>query len=114
MFARGTESGPYNPRSFRRRVRMFIHPLFDPVAVKLGPVAVRWYGVRYLAAFVVGLLLGRHRIRTRPDMGWTLKDMDDLLFYAVLGVVLGGRLGYVLFYKLSDYLADPVRIFYVW
>lgn len=114
MFARRTGCGPYNPAPFRHPVRMFIHPLFNPVALELGPVAVRWYGLMYLAAFVTGLTLGRHRIRTRPESGWTLKDMDDLLFYAVLGVVLGGRLGYVLFYKFADYIADPIRIFYVW
>ncbi len=114
MFARRPGCGPYNPAPFRRPSSMFIHPLFNPVALELGPVAVRWYGLMYLAAFVAGLMLGRHRIRTRPEMGWTLKDMDDLLFYAVLGVVLGGRLGYVLFYKFADYIADPIRIFYVW
>lgn len=93
---------------------MFLHPQFDPVALKLGPVAVRWYGLMYLAGFVAGLILGRRRVRQRPDLGWNAKDVDDLLFYAVIGVVLGGRFGYVLFYKFADYLQDPLRIFYVW
>ena len=93
---------------------MIVHPQFDPIAIAIGPVAVRWYGLMYLAGFVAGLLLGRYRVRTRPDLGWTNKDMDDLLFYCVIGVVLGGRLGYVLFYKLADYLQDPIRIFHVW
>jgi phosphatidylglycerol---prolipoprotein diacylglyceryl transferase len=92
----------------------FVHPNFDPIAIQIGPVAVRWYGLMYLFAFVAGLLLGRLRIKLRPDQHWAARDLDDLLFYCVLGVVLGGRLGYVLFYKFSDYLSDPIRILYVW
>ena len=93
---------------------MLVHPQFDPIALQLGPVSIRWYGLMYLIAFVAGLLLGRLRVRTRPELGWTTRDLDDLLFYCVLGVVLGGRLGYVLFYKFSEYVHDPIRIFYVW
>jgi phosphatidylglycerol:prolipoprotein diacylglycerol transferase len=93
---------------------MLVHPQFDPIALQLGPVSIRWYGLMYLIAFVAGLLLGRLRVRTRPELGWTTRDLDDVLFYCVLGVVLGGRLGYVLFYKFSEYMHDPVRIFYVW
>ena len=93
---------------------MFIHPQFDPVALSLGPVAVRWYGLMYLAAFLTALALGRQRIRSQPEAGWTVRDMDDLLFYGVIGVVLGGRLGYVLFYKLGDYLREPLHVFMVW
>ena len=93
---------------------MLVHPQFDPVALQLGPVSIRWYGLMYLVGFVGGLLLGRLRVRTRPDLGWTTRDLDDLLFYCVLGVVLGGRLGYVLFYKWSEYMHDPIRILYVW
>ena len=93
---------------------MLVHPQFDPVALQLGPVSIRWYGLMYLVGFVGGLLLGRLRVRTRPDLGWTARDLDDLLFYCVLGVVLGGRLGYVLFYKWSEYMHEPIRILYVW
>jgi phosphatidylglycerol---prolipoprotein diacylglyceryl transferase len=93
---------------------MFVHPQFDPIAISLGPFAVRWYGLMYLVGFVAGVLLGRLRIRQRPDLGWTYKDLDDLLFYCVVGVVLGGRLGYVFFYKFSEYWHDPLKIFYVW
>jgi len=91
-----------------------VHPQFDPIAIQIGPVSVRWYGLMYLLAFVGGLLLGRLRIKLRPNQGWSYRDLDDLLFYCVLGVVLGGRLGYVLFYKPSEYLSDPIRILYVW
>ncbi len=98
----------------RHSALMLVHPQFDPVALQLGPVSIRWYGLMYLVGFVGGLLLGRLRVRARPDLGWTTRDLDDLLFYCVLGVVLGGRLGYVLFYKWSEYMHDPIRILYVW
>jgi phosphatidylglycerol---prolipoprotein diacylglyceryl transferase len=93
---------------------MLIHPEFDPIALQLGPVAVRWYGLMYLAAFASVLVLGRARIRRQPWLNVSARDLDDMLFLGVLGVVLGGRLGYVLFYKPLDYLYDPIRIFFVW
>jgi phosphatidylglycerol:prolipoprotein diacylglycerol transferase len=93
---------------------MLIHPQFDPVVVHLGPLAVRWYGLMYLLAFLLVLVLGRHRIRTQPWRGLTTRDLDDLLFLGVIGVVVGGRLGYILFYKFADYLREPLHIFYVW
>ena len=93
---------------------MLIHPQFDPVVVHLGPLAVRWYGLMYLLAFIMVLVLGRHRIRTQPGLGFTVRDLDDMLFLGVIGVVLGGRLGYILFYKLDDYLREPLHILYVW
>jgi phosphatidylglycerol:prolipoprotein diacylglycerol transferase len=93
---------------------MIVHPQFDPVALQLGPLAIRWYGLMYLLAFGFTMILGRHRIRTQPAAGWTMRDLDDIVFLGVLGVVLGGRLGYVLFYKLGDYLREPLHIFYIW
>lgn len=93
---------------------MLIHPQFDPVALHLGPLAIRWYGLMYLLAFGLFLLLGRQRIKNCPQSGWTAKELDDLLFYGVLGVVLGGRLGYVLFYQPAHFLAHPLEIFSVW
>jgi phosphatidylglycerol:prolipoprotein diacylglycerol transferase len=93
---------------------MLIHPQFDPVVVHLGPLAVRWYGMMYLLAFVLVMVLGRYRIRTQKYYGISVRDLDDMLFLGVLGVVLGGRLGYILFYKLADYVNDPWHIFYVW
>lgn len=93
---------------------MLIHPQFDPVAVHLGPVAVRWYGLMYLAAFAMALVLGRYRVTRQPWLQISRRDLDDLLFLCVLGVVLGGRLGYILFYKPLEYLQDPLRIFFVW
>lgn len=93
---------------------MLIHPQFDPVALQLGPVAIHWYGLMYLVAFMQVILLGRWCIAHRPWNGWTQKMLDDVLFYGVLGVIVGGRLGYVLFYKPAEYLADPLSILFVW
>ena len=96
---------------------MLIHPQFDPIAISLGPLAVRWYGLMYLLAFFQVWWLGRHRIRTHPQLvaaGWTVAELDDLLFYGVLGVIIGGRLGQVLFYDPGYYFAHPLEIFAVW
>jgi len=93
---------------------MLVHPQFDPIAFSIGPLAVRWYGLSYLLAFVLFLVLGRLRARKGPMQGWTAQDLDDLLFFGVLGVVLGGRLGYVLFYKPGYYFDHPLEIFAVW
>lgn len=95
---------------------MIIHPNFDPVAIHLGPLAVRWYGLMYLVAFISAIVVGRLRLRLPfvAAQGWTAKDIDDMMFYGVLGTVLGGRLGYVLFYKAGYYFAHPLNIFKVW
>jgi phosphatidylglycerol:prolipoprotein diacylglycerol transferase len=95
---------------------MFVHPQFSPIALQLGPVAIHWYGLTYLVAFGLFLWLAALRVR-QPHWaaaGWTRKDVEDLLFYGVLGVVIGGRLGYVLFYKPAYYAAHPLEIFAVW
>ena len=78
---------------------MLTHPQFDPIALALGPVAIRWYGLMYVVAFVLFMVLGRMHMKRRPDMGFSKESLDDLLFYGMLGVILGGRLGYVIFYK---------------
>jgi phosphatidylglycerol:prolipoprotein diacylglycerol transferase len=93
---------------------MLNYPQFDPVALSLGPLAIRWYGIMYLIGFVLFVALGRYRARTQPQQGFVMSDMDDLLFYGVLGVILGGRLGEVLFYHPGYYLAHPLEIFMVW
>jgi len=93
---------------------MLIHPDFDPVALHLGPVAVRWYGLMYLAGFLAGAWVARWRIRTQPWLNWTVEEADNFLTYVVLGVIFGGRLGYVLFYKPDYYLAHPLDILAVW
>jgi phosphatidylglycerol:prolipoprotein diacylglycerol transferase len=93
---------------------VLVHPQFDPIAISLGPLAVRWYGLMYLLGFALFWAAGRYAIRTRPHSPWTARDLDDALFYGILGVIAGGRLGYVLFYKLGEYLVEPWRIFFVW
>ncbi|WP_028536970.1 prolipoprotein diacylglyceryl transferase [Paludibacterium yongneupense] len=92
---------------------MIIHPQFDPVAIHLGPLAIHWYGLMYLLGFLLFIWLGNRRIRARQTF-MTGKMLDDLLMYGVFGVVLGGRLGYVLFYKPAEYLAHPLSILHVW
>ena len=96
---------------------MLVHPQFDPIAFSLGPVAVRWYGLMYLVAFALLFLLGHARIRAGspsvpPKFGQ--RDLEDLLFWGAIGTVLGGRLGYVLFYKPAHFLSHPLEIFMVW
>lgn len=95
---------------------MLTHPNPDPVAFHLGPVSVHWYGIMYLLAFAQFIALGRFRLR-QPHIaaqGWTREHIDDMLFFGVLGVILGGRLGEVFFYGFSYYMANPLEIFAVW
>lgn len=96
---------------------MSTHPGFDPIALQVGPIAIRWYGLMYLLAFLAFYLLGRWRLRHThyaARTGLVPADVEDLLFYGVLGVVLGGRLGYVLFYKPAYYLQHPLEVLAVW
>jgi phosphatidylglycerol:prolipoprotein diacylglycerol transferase len=88
----------------------------DPIAFSLGPLSVRWYGLMYLAAFAQFIALGRVRIKQAhiAAAGWKKEDLDDMLFYGVLGVVIGGRLGEVLFYNPIYYFSHPLEIFAVW
>jgi phosphatidylglycerol:prolipoprotein diacylglycerol transferase len=92
---------------------MLVHPQIDPIAFSIGPLAVRWYGLMYLAGFAAAWWLGVRRI-ARGAAPVTRRQFDDLLFLAVLGVILGGRLGYVLFYKPGHYLSNPLEIFAIW
>lgn len=92
---------------------MILLPRFDPVAFSIGPFSARWYGLMYVFGFLSGWLLARWRA-SRPGSGWSASDVDDMVTYVVFGVVLGGRLGYVLFYDLSSYLTDPSQIFAIW
>ncbi len=94
-----------------------IHPQFDPVAFSIGGEGgwpVHWYGLTYLAAFLMFLFVGKYRAKKMPLLGFKPIELDDILFYGVLGVILGGRIGYVLFYKPAEFLANPSDIFKVW
>jgi len=93
---------------------MLTHPQIDPVAIHIGPLSVHWYGLMYLLGFMLFLMLGKYRLRKLNRPGWNETLMDDLLFYAVLGVVLGGRLGEVLFYQPDYFFSHPLEIFAIW
>ncbi len=104
------------PGTFKKEKQVLTHPMPDPIALSIGPLDIRWYGLMYLLAFAQFLLLGRLRIR-QPHIaavGWKKEDLDDMLFYGVLGVIVGGRLGEVLFYHPAYYLEHPLEIFAVW
>jgi phosphatidylglycerol:prolipoprotein diacylglycerol transferase len=95
---------------------MLTHPLPDPVALSIGPLSVHWYGLMYLLAFAQFIALGRVRIK-QPHIqarGWKIEDLEDMLFYGVLGVVIGGRLGEVLFYQPAYYFSHPSQIIAIW
>jgi len=92
---------------------MLTFPQIDPVAIQLGPIAVHWYGLMYLVGFGSAWLLGRYRVKkglTRV----TLVDLEDMLFLGMLGAIIGGRFGYVAFYKTAYYLQHPIEIIYLW
>lgn len=88
-----------------------IHPQFDPVAISLGPLAIHWYGLMYLAGFLAGQYLGIWRARRDPWRGFSTDEVKDLLFYIVLGIIIGGRAGYVYFYHIDLFLQNPLYLF---
>ena len=99
---------------------MLMYPHIDPVALQLGPIAIHWYGLTYLAAFGLFLWLGRLRLSHAPFVhlqgaqAWSRRDVEDILFLGVAGVIIGGRLGYCLFYKPDYYLSHPLEVLFVW
>jgi phosphatidylglycerol:prolipoprotein diacylglycerol transferase len=99
---------------------MLTFPKIDPVALQIGPLAVHWYGLTYLAAFGLFMLLANARLKHQPYAAlqgpgaWSRRDIEDMLFHGVVGVIAGGRLGYCLFYKPGYYATHPLEIFYVW
>ncbi|KAF1706542.1 prolipoprotein diacylglyceryl transferase [Pseudoxanthomonas sacheonensis] len=91
----------------------YLHQI-DPIALSLGPLKIHWYGLMYLLAFVSAWWLGRQRIRAGRLPGVDMNGLSDLAFYGMLGVVLGGRIGYILFYSFGAFLDNPLMIFKVW
>ena len=92
---------------------MFVYSHPDPVALSLGPLHVRWYGLMYLLGFLAAWWLARRRA-ARPGSTWTPVEVDDLIFYCALGVILGGRLGWMLFYGTERILGDPLSVLRIW
>lgn len=94
---------------------MLNHPQFDPIAIQIGPLAIHWYGLMYLIGFALVWFLGNYRIK-QGKAPIDKKGLEDLIFYCVLGVVVGGRLGYALFYQPDHYLQPKywLHILYVW
>ena len=92
---------------------MLVHPQFDPIAVQVGPLAVHWYGLMYLIGFTLFYLFGLYRCR-QEWRGITKANLEDLLFVGMVGVIVGGRLGFVLLYQPEYYLSHPLEIFSVW
>src|SRR5512134_631505 len=92
---------------------MFVYSHPDPVALSLGPLHVRWYGLMYLVGFLAAWWLARRRA-ARPDSTWTPTDVDDLIFYSAVGTILGGRLGWMLFYGTERLLAEPASVIRIW
>lgn len=92
---------------------MLKYPEIDPVAISLGPLDIRWYGLMYLIGFVSGYLLLAKRA-AMPNSGWTKEEVSDIIFYGAMGVILGGRVGYMLFYQFPSLVDNPLSMFEVW
>ena len=94
-------------------IPVLLFPGFDPVLIQLGPLAIRWYALAYIGSLLLGWRIMRRLVRLSPQVATELQT-DDFLTWATLGVVLGGRLGYVLFYQPGQYLQNPLGAFAVW
>ncbi|TAL59075.1 MAG: prolipoprotein diacylglyceryl transferase [Legionella sp.] len=92
---------------------MFTYPNFDPVAFSIGPVKIHWYGLMYLIGFVMAWLLAYWRNK-HYKLNWTTDQISDLIFYAALGLILGGRIGYMLFYNTMELIHEPLSLFKIW
>jgi phosphatidylglycerol---prolipoprotein diacylglyceryl transferase len=94
---------------------LFTHPQFDPIAIHItNGFGIHWYGITYLLGFLAFFALGRKQIKHKPWFGWNTQMLDDALFYGALGVILGGRIGYVFFYQLGSFLQNPLDILKIW
>lgn len=92
---------------------MFYYPHINPVAISLGRIQIHWYGIMYLLGFWSAWLLGSYRIKKMNGI-WSKEQLSDLIFYCALGVILGGRIGYMLFYNWPNFYAEPLSLFKVW
>lgn len=92
---------------------MLTYPHINPIAFQAGPIKVHWYGLMYLIGFILAWILALWRAN-KPSSGWNSEQIGDLVFYGALGVIIGGRLGYMLFYDLSNFVTNPLIVFKVW
>jgi phosphatidylglycerol:prolipoprotein diacylglycerol transferase len=92
---------------------MLNYPGFDPVAIALGPLKLRWYGIMYVIGFIAAWVLARQRAK-RPGSTWTTLDVDDFIFFTVFGVILGGRIGWLVFYGHEALASDPSYWYKIW
>jgi phosphatidylglycerol---prolipoprotein diacylglyceryl transferase len=92
---------------------MLTYPNIDPIALSLGPLKIHWYGLMYLVAFGAAWWLGTRRAK-QANSGWNAEQISDVIFYGAMGTVLGGRIGYTLFYGFSNFLGDPLSILRIW
>jgi len=90
---------------------MFYHN-FDPILLRIGPISVKWYGISYIIGFAIAWLVGRARAKSLDN--WQIEQVTDLIFFEAWGVIIGGRLGYWLFYGLDQIIYDPIEIFRIW
>ncbi len=93
---------------------MLVYPSINPVALQIGSVKVHWYGIMYMLGFLFFIYAGKYRIKKYHPEFWCPKFVDDMMFYGALGVILGGRLGYCLFYQPILYLTNPILILKIW
>ena len=92
---------------------IFVHPLIDPVLFSIGIFEIRWYGLAYVLGFLIGLLLIK-KLNSKFTNPINNKIIDDFFFWSIIGVIIGGRFGYVLFYQTNSIFYDPLSIFYIW
>lgn len=93
---------------------MLNFPDIDPVAIDLGVLQIRWYGISYISGILLAWWFLRYRALNTPESGWTAVQVSDLIYYGTLGVVIGGRLGSVIFYNLPYYVANPLDVLKIW
>lgn len=92
---------------------MMTFPQFDPIALSIGPLKIHWYGIMYLIGFFLAWLIANYRVK-RLHLSWSKLEIEDLIFYAALGVILGGRIGYMFFYNFKQWLYHPLEVFKIW
>ncbi len=100
--------------AYKQWTALIIHPDIDPVALAIGTVEIHWYGLMYLFSFAAGFALAWYRARQNPDSGWRSAEIPDLVFFIALGVIVGGRLGYVVFYNPGYYAGNPLETLAIW